>query len=419
MKKANSSKVTSAIFAATGLMAAAVAAGPAFAGCGIKGGNVRILSNDFPALHKVAEAAEACAGDGVVVEKNQTENHQDLNVAALTVDPAEYSAVVIANSSIIPLLNADLIQPLDKLVRRYGSKLGKNQLITIDGEVKAVAFMANAQHLFYRDDVLKQVGLDVPRTYEEVLAAAEAIRSRGILDHPLGGTYKAGWNLAEEFVNMYTGFDGSFFAPGSALPNVNNAKGVAALEMMKSLTEYMNPDFLTHDSNAVQADWEAGNIALVNLWGSRAGAVTDAEGSTKKVVDNTKFASAPTVGGGKTPATTLWWDGFTVARNISDEDAAATFRAMLNGIATKVANDNPDTAAWIIKGYKPGPKAAGVVATASSGAQPYPMLPYMALLHTALGSELSDFMQGKESASQALADVEDAYTAAAQEKGFL
>ena len=47
------------------------------------------------------------------------------------------------------------------------------------------------------------------------------------------------------------------------------------------------------------------------------------------------------------------------------------------------------------------------------------MLPYMGLLHTALGSELSDFMQGRESAEDALRDTEAAYTAAAREGGFL
>jgi hypothetical protein len=40
-------------------------------------------------------------------------------------------------------------------------------------------------------------------------------------------------------------------------------------------------------------------------------------------------------------------------------------------------------------------------------------------LHTALGNELSDFLQGKESAEQALADVEAAYNAAAKEQGYL
>jgi hypothetical protein len=53
------------------------------------------------------------------------------------------------------------------------------------------------------------------------------------------------------------------------------------------------------------------------------------------------------------------------------------------------------------------------------GTTAYPMVPYMGLMHTALGGELADFMQGKESAEQALADVEAAYIAAAKEKGFL
>ena len=50
---------------------------------------------------------------------------------------------------------------------------------------------------------------------------------------------------------------------------------------------------------------------------------------------------------------------------------------------------------------------------------PYPMLPYMGLLHSALGAELTDFMNGSKSAEQALKDVEAAYIAAAKEKGFL
>ena len=47
------------------------------------------------------------------------------------------------------------------------------------------------------------------------------------------------------------------------------------------------------------------------------------------------------------------------------------------------------------------------------------MVPYMGLLHTALGAELAEFMQGRESAEKALEDVEAAYSAAAKEGGFL
>ena len=155
------------------------------------------------------------------------------------------------------------------------------------------------------------------------------------------------------------------------------------------------------------------------MWGSRGGSVLDNEGSTEAITSTTVLAAAPTWGGGSTPASTLWWDGFTVAKNISDEDAEATFIAMMNGVSTDMVKANNDLTVWLIEGYVPSATAAGVSATAAAGAKPYPMLPFMGTLHGALGAEISDFLQGKETAEQALADVEAAYTAAATEKGFL
>ena len=56
---------------------------------------------------------------------------------------------------------------------------------------------------------------------------------------------------------------------------------------------------------------------------------------------------------------------------------------------------------------------------ANGGARAYPMQPYMGLLHTALSTELADYVTGTEDAAKALADVEAAYSAAAKEGGFL
>jgi maltose-binding protein MalE len=263
--------------------------------------------------------------------------------------------------------------------------------------------------------------VEPPKTYEDMLAAAKMIRDQGIMENPIGGAYAAGWNLAQEFNNMFLGFGGSHFKAGSAEPNINSEAGVNALGMMKSLSEYMNPDFLTHDSNATNAEYRAGNIALLNMWGSRAASQTTAEGVTEAVKNGHAIAGPMTVGGGSTPASTLWWDGWTVAKNVSDAEAEATFVALTNAIRpTKMEDEAVRTqAVWLIDGYTPTDAAVGVFEAAKMATTPYPMLPYMGLMHSALGNELSDFMQGKESAEQALADVEAAYIAAAKEKGFL
>ncbi|MEP1572869.1 ABC transporter substrate-binding protein [Roseibium album] len=393
--------------------------GMAHADCGISSGNISVLANDFPALHAVVSTAESCAGDGITFNKNHTAKHNEISVAALSADPAEYTSKIVANSSIVPLLNKDLIRPLDDLVAKHGQSLKPNQLIRIDGKVMAVAFMANAQHLFVRQDVLDQIGMPAPTTWEEVLSTAKAIREAGIMEYPFAALFKSDWNLGEEFVNMYVGHGGKFFEPGTAKPAINNETGIATLNMLKALTEYTNPDFLTYNTSTVAPLWESGEIAIAQLWGSTGGQLLDDEGSTPEVVAATVPLAAPTVAGGNTPASTLWWDGFTIAKNISDEDAEATFIAMVHGISDDMVRANNDSAVWLMDAYVPGKAAEGVAATAAAGAEPYPMLPFMGLMHQALFQELPDFLQGNETAEQALADIEAAYVTAATEQGFL
>ena len=336
---------------------------------------VSIVGNEFPAIQTIGAGAQACSG--AEVSTNLTADHQKINLAGMSGNPAEYTSAIVANSSIVALMNDDVIRPLDDLVAKHGGDLKKNQLITIDGKVMAVAFMANAQHLVYRSDVMEKIGMEAPATYEDMLAAAAKIRKMGIMENPIGGAYKAGWNLAQEFNNMYIGHGGEFFKPGSAEVSINNEQGVATLNMMKALSEYMNPDFLTHDSNATNGEYRAGNVALMNMWGSRAATLVDAEGVSDEVKNGMAIAGPMTVGGGSTPATTLWWDGWTVSKNISDAEAEATFIALTSAISPAILEDAEvaKQAVWLIDGYEPTPAAVGVFAAANSNSVPYPMLP--------------------------------------------
>ena len=401
--------------------AIAVFAAPIFAdghGCKISA-RVSIVGNEFPAIHAVADGAKVCKGSEV--KANLTADHQKINVAGMSGNPAEYTSAIIANSSIVALMNNDVIRPLDDLVAKHGKGLKKNQLITINGKVMAVAFMANAQHLVYRKDILEKLNISVPKTYEEMLSAAKKIRTSGLAKNPLGGAYKAGWNLAQEFNNMFIGYGGKHFKGNTPEPNVNSDAGKKALNMMKSLSEYMNPDFLTHDSNATNAEFRAGNVILMNMWGSRAATLTDADGVSDAVKKGMDIAGPMTVGGGNIPASTLFWDGWTVAKKISDAEAEATFIAMINAIDPSIIKDDKvrKQAVWLLDGYTPTEAARGVFAAAKMNTTPYPMLPYAGLMHSAIGAEIADFMQGKENAKKTLSDIEDAYRAAAKEKGFL
>ena len=404
--------------AATALMGSA-----AFAvECGPAGQSIRILASDFPAIHAVAGTAEEnCGGAAAEFARNHTTEARQIMNAALTPDPSEYTSVILANATLTQLMNDGLVRPLNDLVEKYSDHIRPHQLITIGGNVMAVAFMANSQHLYVRQDILEEAGVDgIPTTYDELLAAAEAIRAAGIMEHPLVMNMQVGWNVGESFNTVFLAHGGQFFKPGTAEPMIDSERGgLATLETLAKLVEYAHPDHLTHASNETQGLWEAGQAALGIMWGSRGAAILDDEGSSEEVTRNTVLAAAPSVEPGGTPGATLWWDGISIARNVSDDEAEATFAALVSAMTPEMVAAHNDDAVWLLDGFKPGPAAAGVAATAQGGARPYPMIPQIGIMHNVLGAELVDFLKGTESAEKALADVEAAYVTAAKEAGFL
>jgi len=337
---------------------------------------------------------------------------------AFAANPSLYHIGGVANETIVPLLNAGTIRPLDDLVAKYGQNLKPNQLFKVDGKIMAIAMMVHTQHLMNRKDILEQAGVAVPTTWDEVLMAAEKIKAAGLVDYLLGATTKAGWNFGEKFVNMYFGMGGALInADGT--PSVNNEAGVKTLVTLKALTAYMDLEYLISDSTYVQQQFQQGKIAMANLWASRGGAMDDAAES--KVVGRVDGGIAPTAMAGGAPATTLWWDGIVIAKNITDEEADAAFMVAMEGIDTEMVTAHNDDAIWLVEGYVPGRLAQGAIATASATPPKpsYPSTTTQGLMHSALGDNLSAFFTGEKSAAGTLAAVEAFHTTGAKEAGVL
>ncbi|MFD0911232.1 ABC transporter substrate-binding protein [Ruegeria arenilitoris] len=371
---------------------------------------LKSLSAGFEAWKAVTDAMAECGNFSASLDQEFREKQPE----AFAADPALYQIGGVSNATLVPLLNAGTIRPLDDLVAKYGQDLLPNQLIKVDGQTMAIAMMVNAQHLMYRSDVLADLGIEEPKTYDDVLAAAAKIKGAGVMDYPIGGTFKTGWNLGQEFVNMYLGEGGEFFADGN-MPAINNDQGVKALETLKAMTEYMDPEYLVSDSTYVQQQFQQGKIAMANLWASRAAAMNDEAES--QVVGKVVMAAAPM--GSAAPATTIWWDGIVLASNMSDEEADAAFRVALEGMDAEMVEANNNAAVWLNPAYKPGDLAAGAAASAEAGAKAYPASGPMGIMHTALGNGLADYLTGAKDAQTTLADIEADYLTAAKEAGLV
>lgn len=398
---------------AMALGVAMLGSGQAMAACAFENKTeIKSLSAGFEAWKAVTDAMAECGN----VKAELDQEFRKKQPEAMKANPSLYHIGGVANGTLVPLLSDNLVRPLDSLVEKYGQNLTPNQLIKIDGKTMAIAMMVNAQHLMYREDILKDLGIEIPQSYDEVLAAAKKIKEAGVVDYPLGGTFKTGWNLGEEFVNMYMGFGGEFLGEGNK-PTINNEAGVKTLEMLKALTEYMDPEYLVSDSTYVQQQFQQGKIAMANLWASRAAAMDDEKES--KVVGKVAMASAPVAMEGGKPATTIWWDGITIAQNITDEEADAAFRVAMEGIDEEMVKANNDDAVWLVKGYVPGRLAAGAAASAEKGAPAYPASKANGMMHTALGNGVAAFLTGDKDAKTTLADIEAEYTKAAKEGGLI
>jgi ABC-type glycerol-3-phosphate transport system substrate-binding protein len=387
----------------------------AFAACSYENETeIKMLSAGFDAWKAVTDAMAECGN----FQAELDQEFRTKQPAAFEANPSLYQLGGVSNGTVTPLLNAGTIRPLDDLVAKYGAHLSPNQLIRIDGKIMAVAMMVNTQHLMYRSDILSDLGIATPTSWDEVFAAAAKIKEAGVVDYPLGATMKSGWNLAQEFVNMYPGHGGAFFNDDNTAA-VNGEAGMNALATMKAALEFTDPEVLVSDSTYVQQQFQQGKIAMANLWASRAGAMNDEAES--QVVGKVAMAAAPTAMDGGAPATTLWWDGIVVAANISDEEADAAFRLAMEGVDKEMVMANNEAAIWLIDGYVPGPLSEGAIATAtaSPAAPAYPSTTRMGLMHTALGNALPAFLTGERDAAATLVAIEEAYTTSAKEAGVL
>jgi ABC-type glycerol-3-phosphate transport system substrate-binding protein len=373
---------------------------------------IKLLAAGFEAWKSVSSQMQQCGNFSAELDQEFT-NKQP---AAFAANPALYQIGGVSIDSIVAVLDAGTIRPLDDLVAKYGKDLSPNQLIRLNGKIYVIAMQVNDQTLMYRKDIFEKLGLAAPKTYDELLATAEKIKQSGVVPYPLGATWKTGWNLGEDFVNLYLGFGGNLFMPDNR-PSVKSEAGVKTLELMKKLMAYMNPNVLTNDSTAVQQQFQQGQIAMSNLWASRGGAMEDPKES--KVVGLVASVPTPTVMANGKPATTVWWDGMSIATHATNEQAEAAFKLILWGVNPETVVKHNDDSVWLIPGYKPGPIAKGAIEAMQMGAPGYPVATRMGLMHSAIGNNIADFLTGRASAEDTLAKVEASYTTSAREAGLI
>lgn len=395
------------------------AAAPLCSTLGLQG-QVDIVSNAFPVLQHMARAAEQCGSREFKVSVKltpQVQNETELAFGSAGRSP--FDAAVVSQGVFSTLYSRNQLQPMNELVARHGPRWGleERMLVRVNGEVMAIAFMQNTQHLYYRRDLFQRHGLAVPRSYSEMLECAKVIKAKepGIAN-PIAQTFAKGFDLATEFTNVLASLGGRFFEPASAEPAFQREAGVEAVALLRSMLPYMTPNALASNSDDVMNQLQQGRAAMGVLWASRAARMDDPAAS--RVVGQIDFAAAPAARPGGRSASHLWWDGVVMPRN-GRGNRDATFNVLMQMLSAETVAQGNALTIWVRSNFRPGRAAVGVALAQQAGAPVWPGEPFFSLAHSQLGRALPDALSGTRDTAEVLAAAAQAYRAAAVEKGFI
>ncbi len=134
----------------------------------------------------------------------------------------------------------------------------------IDDTVWAVPDLASARALFYNVDILEEVGVEVPTTWEELQDVSQAI-----IDYYDGEIYPWGIDMTTDegqaAFAYYVWGNGGGFVDEDGEWAVNSPENVEAIEFALSLVEdgYTNPNPATQTRYDLQDMFAAGKLAML------------------------------------------------------------------------------------------------------------------------------------------------------------
>ncbi len=146
---------------------------------------------------------------------------------------------------------------------------------TLDGKVYCVPYYAGARVLIYRTDLFTKSGLQPPKTYADLLTAADKLKVDNASDPNFAAFYMAGanWYAAMSWVYGEGGQIASKGSDGKWKGTLSDTKGLAGLTKWADLQKKYSKGDPTKDENDQDAIFAQGHAAMLYGNGWELGAV--------------------------------------------------------------------------------------------------------------------------------------------------
>ncbi|WP_082351641.1 ABC transporter substrate-binding protein [Cypionkella psychrotolerans] len=205
---------------------------------------------------------------------------------------------------------------------------------TVAGKLVALPIFTDAPALYYRKDLLEKYGVAVPKTWDELTAAATKIqegeRAAGKGDFWgyvwQGNAYEG---LTCDALEWVKSFGGGQIVEADGTISINNEKAVKALETAKGWVGTISPEgVLAYGEEESRGVWQTGNAAFMRNWPY---AYTLGNGDDSAVKGLFDVTTLPVGAEGDTSAATLGGWNVAVSKYSKHQDVAISLALYLAG----------------------------------------------------------------------------------------
>jgi sorbitol/mannitol transport system substrate-binding protein len=304
--------------------------------------SVNVLAYNSSAIDPFTNTmVKSCSKDQVTV------NHEPIDfagqvqktTATLAGDTGTYDIVETYSFVVPQYASQQKLLPLDDLLTEFDQKYALGEInedmrkaMSFDGKLYGLPMQAQMYVMAYRKDVFDQLGLQPPTTFAELRDVAAKIQQAGEIQYPIALPMLASGDLATVYDATLGSLGVNYTDPESMTANFDKPEATQALEELRSLLPFMDPQVTTFDQPRVQQQMYNGSAAIAVMFSGRMNDLS--QESNSRFAKQFAFAPPPSVAGGDTLFNALSVDGWSIPAN-----AAADPKLLFELIASAVSPD--------------------------------------------------------------------------------
>lgn len=307
---------------------------------------INLLSHRYAALEFYARAMIDNAPENVEVNTELTtyDDWQEKMTLNLSSKSSAYDITYIFPPDLATFADNGWLMPLDDYIEKYWDEYNFGDIpqylwdaYTYDGHIYGVPSHQWAALLFARDDVIKDAGLEVPTTLDELVEVSSKLTTDDMSGLTL--SLKASDLLAVTFQCFLTACGGWWF-DDEMHPTFNSPEAMQAIEYIQKLMPYLPDGSTTYGSDEAALAMSQGLAAMGLIQTTKSGDMDNEEKST--VVGKVGFYSSPSLEEGGAPASLFATAGYAISA-YTEQDPDLVFRTMCNALTEEVMEEGAES----------------------------------------------------------------------------